>query len=62
MLKAKQKKKNHNKIVMLTSNKLNSKISEALINNKNSYENFTTIIDEKKTIVNLKKALKWWKL
>ena len=38
---------------MLTSNKLNSiesKISEALINNKNSYENFTTIIDEKKLL------------
>ena len=47
------KKKKHNKIVMLPRSKLNSigsKISEALINNKISHENFLTIIQEKKEI------------
>ena len=45
---------------MLARSKLNSiesKISEALINNDISHEDFTTIVNEKKTIVNLKKAL-----
>ena len=44
-------KKTHNKIVMLAGNKLNSidsKISEALINNEISHEDFMMIIDEKK--------------
>ena len=43
------KKKKHNKIVMLARSKLNtieSKISEALINNEISHENFMTIINE----------------
>ena len=43
------KKKNHNKIVMLARSKLNtieSKTSEALINNEISHENFMTIINE----------------
>ena len=42
-------KKKHNKIVMLARSKLNSiesKISEALINNQISLENFITIVNE----------------
>ena len=45
------KKKKHNKIVMLARSKLNSiesKISEALMNNEISRENFITIINEEK--------------
>ena len=33
-----------------------------LIKSKISYEDFTTIINEEKTIMNLKKPLEWWKL
>ena len=43
------KKKKHNKSVMLARNKLNSiesKISEALINNEISHEDFMTILNE----------------
>ena len=57
------KKKKHNKIVMLARSKLNSiesKISEALINNKISHESFITIINEEKNTENEKKALEWW--
>ena len=45
------KKKKHNKIIMLARSKLNSiesKISEALINNEISHEDFMTIINEEK--------------
>ena len=45
------KKKKHNKIVMLARSKLNSienKISEPLINNEIKHEDFTTIIDKEK--------------
>ena len=45
------KKKKHNEIVMLARSKLNSmesKISEALINNEIKHEDFTAIIDEEK--------------
>ena len=45
------KKKKRNKIVMLARSKLNSiesKISEALVNNKISHEDFMTIINEEK--------------
>ena len=45
------KKKKHNKIVMLARSKLNSiesKISEALINNEISHEDFMTIINEER--------------
>ena len=45
------KKKKHNKIVMLARSKLNSiesKISEALINDEISHEDFMTIINEEK--------------
>ena len=49
------KKKKHNKIVMLARSKLNSiesKISEALINNEIIHEDFMTIINEEKNIRN----------
>ena len=52
LLKAtRNKKKKHNKIAMLArskSNSIESKISEALINNEISHEDFTTIINEEK--------------
>ena len=52
MLKTtRSKKKKNNKIVMLARSKLNtieSKISEALINNEISHEDFMTIINEEK--------------
>ena len=47
------KKRKYNKIVMLARSKLNSiesKISEALINNKNSHEDIMVIINEEKRI------------
>ena len=46
------KKKKHNKIVMLARTKLNSiesKISEALINNEISHEDFMSILNGEKT-------------
>ena len=49
------KSKKHDKIVMLLRSKLNSiesKISEALINNEISHEDFMTIINEEKNIEN----------
>ena len=49
------KKKKHNKIVMLARSKLNSiesKISKALMDNKISHEDFETIINEEKNIEN----------
>ena len=51
LLKTTWNKKKHNKIVMLARNKLNSiesKISEALINNEISHEDVMTIINEEK--------------
>ena len=53
------KKKKHDKMVMLARSKLNSiesKLSEALINSEISHEDFIVITNEKK-IVNYKKAL-----
>ena len=51
LLKAtRNKKKKHNKIAMLARSKLNSiesKISEALMNNQSNHENFMTIIKYK---------------
>ena len=47
------KKKKHNKIVMLARSKLNSiesKISKALMDNEISHEDFETIINEEKNI------------
>ena len=55
------KKKNHNKFVMLARSKLNnieSKISEALINNEISHEGFMTIINEEKTYRGLKQSIR----
>ena len=49
------KNKKHNKVVMLARSKLDSiesKISEALINNGISHEDFMTIINEEKNIEN----------
>ena len=56
LLKAtRNKKKKHNKIVMLARSKLNSiesKISEELINNEINHEDYMTIINEEKNIEN----------
>ena len=56
LLKAtRNKKKKHNKIVMLARSKLNSiesKISKAMIDNEVSHEDFETIINEEKNIEN----------
>ena len=54
------KKRKHNKTVMLARTELNnigSKISEALMNNEISHENFMTIINEEKKYQELKKPL-----
>ena len=54
-------KKNRNKIVILARNKLNgieSKISEALIDNEISHEYFTTIINQEKKYQELKESLR----
>ena len=61
MLKTMRNKKKHNKIVMLARNKLNSmerKISEALINNEISHEDFMVIINEEKTYRELKESIR----
>ena len=53
--KTRNKKKNHNKIVMLARCKLNgieSKISKALMDNEVSQEDLTTILNEEKIIEN----------
>ena len=58
------KKKKHNKIVMLARSKLNSiegKISEALINNQISHEDFITIINEGKNYRDLKENIRMMK-
>ena len=55
------KKKKHNKIVMLARSKLNSiesKISEALINNENSHEDFMTILNKEKKYRELKESIR----
>ena len=58
------KKKKHNKIIMLARSKLNSmegKISEALINNQISHEDFITIINEVKNYRELKESISMMK-
>ena len=58
---ARSKNKKHNKTVMLARSKLNSiesKISEALINNKVSHEDFMTIINEEKKYRELKESIR----
>ena len=55
------KKKKHNKIVMLARSKLNSiksKISEALISNEISHEGFMTIRNEEKKYRELKERIR----
>ena len=55
------KKKKRNKIVMLARSKLNSvenKISEALINNEISHEDFMTILNEEKKYRELKESIR----
>ena len=62
LLKAtRNKKKKHNKIVMLARSKLNSiesKISEALISYKISHEDFITIINEERNYRELKESIR----
>ena len=58
------KKKKHNKIIMLARSKLNSiesKISEALINNEIIHENLTPIFNEEKNYRELKESIKMMK-
>ena len=55
------KKKKHNKIIMLARSKLNSiesKISEALMDNEISHEDFETIINEEKKYRELKESIR----
>ena len=55
------KEKKHNEIVMLARTKLNSiesKISEALINNEINHEDFLTIINEDKKYRELKESIR----
>ena len=55
------KKKKHNKIVMLARSKLNSiesKISEALINNEISHEDFMIILNERTKYRGLKEGIR----
>ena len=62
LLKAtRNKKKKHNKIVMLARSKLDSiesKISEALINDHISHEDFITIINEETNYRELKESIR----
>ena len=58
------KKKQHNKIVILTRIKLNSiksKTSEALINNETNHEDFTAIFNEEINCQELKESIKMMK-
>ena len=62
--RTRNKKKKHNKIIMLARSKLNSiesKISEALINNKISHEDFLTIINEERNYIELKQSIRMMK-
>ena len=57
----KNKKKKHNKIFMLARSKLNSiesKISEALINNEISHEDFMTILNKENKYQELKESIR----
>ena len=58
-LKTIRNKKKHNKIVMFVrSNSIESKISEALINNEISHEAFMTILNEEKKYGELKENIR----
>ena len=59
--RAARNKKQHNKVVMLARSKLNSiesKISEALINNEISHEDFMTILNEEIKYPELKESIR----
>ena len=59
--KIRNKKKKHNKIFLLARSKLNSiesKISESLINNEISHEDFMTILNEEKKYRELKESIR----
>ena len=61
LLKTTRNKKKHNNITMLARSKLNSiesKISEALINNEISHEDFMIIINEEKDYQELKESIR----
>ena len=61
LFKTKKKKKKKNKIVMLSRTKLNSiesKISEALIKNEISHEDFMAIINEERIYWELKESIR----
>ena len=61
---ARNKKKTHNKIIMLARGKLNiieGTISEALINNQISHEDFITIINEERNYRELKGSIRMMK-
>ena len=62
LLKAtRNKKKKHNKIVMSARSKLNSiegKISQTLLNNEISHEDFITIINEERNHRELKESIR----
>ena len=58
------KKKKYNKIIMRARSKLNSiesEISEAIINNEISFEDFKTIINEEKNYPELKESIRMMK-
>ena len=58
---ARNKKRKHNKIVMLARSKLNgieNKISKALIDNKISHEDFMTILNEEKEYREIKEGIR----
>ena len=58
------KKKKHNKIVMLARSKLNiieSKISEALINSQINHEDFITITNEERNYRELEESIRMMK-
>ena len=64
-LKKQNKNKTHNKIVILTRNKLDtleSKRSEDLMNNEIFHEDFTTIMKEEKNYRELKERIKMMKI
>ena len=59
------KKKKHNKIVMLAKSKWNSietLVSQALIDLEISYEEFKTIANGKKSTKEWKEILEWWRV
>ena len=61
---ARNKKKKYNKVVILAKSKLNSiksKISETLMNNQTSHEDFMKIINEERNYREFKKSIRMMK-